>query len=91
MEYKVRIDFTESRNNDGDLEGVIKVIGFTYMAMEGDQIVSAVSGEINAPSPDPNNFTPLDDVTLPQLEGWVLSIIDENKFKRKIEWQITNG
>ena len=91
MEYKIRIDFTESKNNNGELEGVIFAIGFTYFAMEGDTIISSVQKEINVPKPDPNNFVPLNDVTLQMLESWTMSIIDVEQLKRKLQWQITNG
>ena len=91
MEYKIRIDFTESKDNSGELEGVIYVIGFTYFAIEGDTIISRVQKEINVPKPDPNNFVPINNVTLEMLESWTMSIINVEQLKRKLEWQITNG
>ena len=91
MEYKIRIDFTESKDKSGELEGVIYVIGFTYFAMEGDVIISSVQKEINVPKPDPNNFVPLNDVTLEMLESWTISIIDVEQLKNKLNGKLQMG
>jgi hypothetical protein len=84
MEYRLRVNYTDSINSYNDLEGVIRLIGWSYAAIDNGVVVADIEGEVEIAEPSADSFTPLNDVTLPQIEGWVLSIIDEEQLKTKV-------
>jgi len=91
MEYRLRVNYTDSINNYNDLEGVIRVVGWSYAAIDNGVVLAEIKDEVEIPEPSADSFTPLNDVTLPQLEGWVLSIIDEQQLKTKVNGKLQMG
>jgi len=88
MEYRLRVNYTDSINSYNDLEGVIRLIGWSYAAIDNGIVVADIEGEVEIAEPSADSFTPLNDVTLPQLESWVLSIIDEEQLKTKVNGKL---
>ena len=91
MEYRLRVNYTDSINSYNDLEGVIRLIGWSYAAIDNGVVLADIEGEVEIAEPSADSFTPLNDVTLPQLEGWVLSIIDEEQLKTKVNGKLQMG
>ena len=84
MEYRLRVNYTDSINNYNDLEGVIRLVGWSYSAIDNGVVLADIEGEVEIAEPSADSFTPLNNVTLPQLESWVLSIIDEQQLKNRL-------
>ena len=85
MDYRLRVNYTDSINKYNDFEGVIRLIGWSYAAIDNGVVIVDIEGEVEIGEPSANSFTPLNDVTLPQLESWVLSIIDEKQLKTELD------
>ena len=88
MEYRLRVNYTDSVNSYNDFEGVIRLIGWSYAAIDNGVVLADIQGEVEIAEPSADSFTPLNDVTLPQLESWVLSIIDVQQLKNKLNEQL---
>jgi len=91
MEYRLRINYTDSIDDYNGLEGVIRLIGWNYAAVDNGVVVADIEGEVEIPEPSSESFTPFDDVKLPQLESWVLSIINEQQLKNKLNGKLQMG
>jgi acyl carrier protein phosphodiesterase len=69
-----------------DLSDVVYVVHWKYTATTQDEeFTSTTSGVANIPSPDPENFIPFEDLTQSQVEDWVESAVDLEKFKNTLD------
>lgn len=87
MDYKIQIDYVDSKNESDGLNNVIYLIGWTWKALDGDTVIGEVKGETGFPPPDPNSFIDLDDVDFDTMIGWIDSSIDLNELQSRIQQQ----
>ncbi len=84
--YKLNIVKLDVKVLDNGLSDVVYVVHWKYTATTEDkEFTSTTSGVANIPSPDPENFTPFEDLTQSQVTGWVESAVDLEKFRETLD------
>ena len=84
--YKLNIVKLDVKVLDNGLSDVVYVVHWKYTATTQDEeFTSTTSGVANIPSPDPENFIPFEDLTQSQVEDWVESAVDLEKFKNNLD------
>ena len=84
--YNLNIVKLDVKVLDNGLSNVVYVVHWKYTATtENEEFTSTMSGVANIPSPDPENFIPFEDLTQSQVEGWVESAVDLEKFKEALD------
>ena len=80
--YNLNIVKLDVKISDNGLSDVVYVVHWKYTATSEDELfTSTVSGVANVASPDPENFIPFEDLTQSQVESWVESAVDLEKFR----------
>lgn len=80
--YNLNIVKLDVKISDNGLSGVVYIVHWKYTATSEDELfTSTTSGTANISSPDPENFIPFEDLTQSQVEGWVESAVDLEKFR----------
>lgn len=80
--YNLNIVKLDVKVSDNGLSDVVYVVHWKYTATSEDELfTSTTSGIANIASPDPENFIPFEDLTQSQVEGWVESAVDLEKFR----------
>lgn len=75
------------------LADVVFCVHYRYQGTEvdGDKTYFAeVYGTVNLSAPDPANFTPYNDLTKAQVEGWLSSALNTASLQANIATQIQN-
>ena len=75
------------------LADVVFCVHYRYQGNEvdGDKTYFAeVYGTVNLSAPDPDNFTPYDQLTKAQVEGWLASALNVPSLQANIATQIQN-
>ena len=84
--YTLKIIKLDVKVLDNDLSDVVYIVHWRYTATsENELFTSTTSGTANIPSPDPENFIPFEDLTQSQVEGWVESAVDLEKFRNILD------
>lgn len=84
--YKLNIVKLDVKVLDNGLSDVVYVVHWKYTATTQDEeFTSTMSGVANIPSPDPENFIPFENLTQSQVEDWVESAVDLEKFKNTLD------
>jgi len=84
--YKLNIVKLDVKVLDNGLSDVVYVVHWKYTATTQDEkFTSTTSGIANIASPDPENFIPFEDLTQSQVEGWVESAVDLEKFREALD------
>lgn len=87
--YNLEILKLEVKLLEDTLENVVFQADWRYTAIsEDEKYTEQTVGLATIPSPDPNNFTPFDDLTEEQVKGWVENEIDFDKFKEYLDVKI---
>lgn len=68
------INGMECRPQEGNLQNVVIIVFWTRLAVEqsgGKEYTASVYGSYACPEPNPNNFTPYNDLLQQQVDGWL--------------------
>ncbi len=74
-------------SKDG-LSNVVQTIHWRYRGTNENDNTSEVYGSQSVGDPNPDEFTPFDDLTLETVSQWLESIMDMEEIKQNIENQI---
>jgi hypothetical protein len=84
--YNLNIVKLDVKVLDNDLSDVVYIVHWKYTATTEDELfTSTMSGIASVASPDPENFIPFEDLTQGQVEGWVESAVDLEKFRSALD------
>ena len=87
--YNLEILKLEVKLLEDTLENVVFQADWRYTATsENEEYTEECVGLASIPAPDPDNFTPFDDLTEEQVKGWVENEVDFNKFKEYLDNKI---
>ena len=84
--YNLNIVKLDVKVSENDLSNVVYIVHWKYTATSEDELfTSTMSGIASVASPDPENFTPFEDLTQSQVEGWVESAVDLERFRGALD------
>ncbi len=87
--YNLEILKLEVKLLENTLENVVFQADWRYTAIsENEEYTEESVGLASIPAPDPDNFTPFDDLTEEQVKGWVENEVDFNKLKEYLDNKI---
>ena len=86
--YNWTISAVECKVKEGDLTDVIFVAHWRFNAENEDGVTSEVYGAQSLESPNPEDFTPFDDITTEQVIGWLEASMDVDAMKLNLDNQI---
>lgn len=81
----------ECKIQDGDLQNVVYTIHYRRQATEvdGDKTYFAETySTLSLPAPDPSDFTPYEDLTKEQVEGWLDELLPVSDIDASLDAQI---
>lgn len=81
----------ECKIQEGDLQEVVYIIHYRRQATEvdGDKTYSAETySTVSLPAPDPSDFTPYEDLTKAQVEGWLDELLPVSDIDASLDSQI---
>ena len=91
--YNWVISQLECKAKEGDLTDVVYIVHWRRQATEvdGDKTYNAeVYSTATLGNPDPAHFTPYDQITKSQVEGWLESVLDVSSIDANLNTQIAN-
>lgn len=65
--------------DEGGLQNVVYLIDWTYTANDGNGTQCYLYGQVSVAAPDPEQFTPYEELTKTQVQGWVETAIGEEQ------------
>ena len=77
--YNWVISQLECKAKEGDLTDVVYTIHWRYQANETDgdkSYFAEVYSSTTCPAPDPSKFTPYNELTQAEVEGWLTNLLD---------------
>lgn len=84
--YNLEILKLQVKILENTLENVVFQADWRYTATSQDEEhVEQAVGLASIPAPDPDNFTPFEDLTEEQVKDWVENEVDFNKFKEYLD------
>lgn len=93
INYQWVISQMECKAQEGNLTDVVYVIHWRRNAVEvdGDKTYTAeVYSTVTMPNPDPANFTPYNELTKTQVEGWLDASLNVTSIDENLATQIAN-
>ena len=86
--YKWIISAVECKVKEGDMTDVVYVVHWRYNATNENGITAEVYGAQTISSPNPEDFTPYDQITKEQVVGWLEASIDVPAMDLNLDEQI---
>jgi hypothetical protein len=74
-------------NLDG-LQDVIQTVHWRYRGTDENGVTAETYGAVTVGAPNPQDFTPFDDVTTSDVEGWLEVLLDVPSMQANLEAQI---
>ena len=74
-------------NLDG-LQDVIQTVHWRYRGTDENGVTAETYGAVAVGQPNPQDFTPFDDVTASDVEGWLEVLLDVPSMQANLEAQI---
>lgn len=74
-------------NLDG-LQDVIQTVHWRYRGTDENGVTAETYGAVTVGQPNPQDFTPFDDVTTSDVEGWLEVLLDVPSMQANLEAQI---
>lgn len=62
---------------DGELQNVIKTVHWRYRGTDENETTAEIYGVVAIGDPNPQDFTPWDEVTASDVEGWLEAIFGD--------------
>ena len=93
INYQWVISQMECKAKEGDFTDVVYVIHWRRNAVEvdGDKTYTAeVYSSLTLSNPDPAHFTPYNELTKSQVEGWLDAALDVTSINQNLASQIEN-
>lgn len=88
MEYKWIISALDCIINEDGLTNVITTIHWRYMGIDIDGITAETYGAQSISSPNPETFTPYEEINLEMVSKWLESKMDMEEIQKNIDTQI---
>jgi|GWRWMinimDraft_15_1066023.scaffolds.fasta_scaffold69756_1 hypothetical protein len=91
INYSWVISQLECKIQEGDLQEVVYTIHYRRQATEvdGDKTYLAETySTVSVPAPDPSDFTPYEDLTKAQVEGWLDELLPVSDIDASLDAQI---
>jgi hypothetical protein len=87
--YNLEILKLEVKLLEDTLENVVFQADWRYTATsENEEYTEESVGLASIPAPDPDNFTPFDDLTEEQVKSWVESEVNFEKYREYLDARI---
>lgn len=86
--YNWIISALDCKVNEDNLQDVVYTVHWRYNATNEDGITAEIYGAQNIDSPNPEDFTPYNEITKEQVIGWLEATIDVQKMKDNLDKQI---
>ncbi len=88
--YNLEILKLEVKLLEDTLENVVFQADWRYTATsENEEYTEESVGLASIPAPDPDNFTPFEDLTEQMVSDWILNIVDFEQYQQTLDEQIT--
>jgi len=71
------------------LQDVIQTVHWRYRGTDENGVTAETYGATAVGQPNPQDFTPFDDVTASDVEGWLESLLDVPSMQENLQAQIT--
>ena len=71
------------------LSNVIQIIHWRYKGTDENGVIAETYGAISVGEPNPQDFTPFDEITASDVEGWLVNILDVPSMQANLESQIS--
>ena len=89
--YNWVISQLECKAKEGDLTDVVYTIHWRYQANETDgdkSYFAEIYSTVTCPNPDPAHFTPYNELTQSQVEGWLNELLPVSDMQANLAAQI---
>jgi len=70
------------------LSDVIQTIHWRYRGIDENGVTAETYGGVAVGEPNPQDFTPFDEVTASDVEGWLVNLLDVPSMQANLEAQI---
>jgi hypothetical protein len=71
-----------------ELSNVIQIVHWRYKGTDENGVIAETYGAVSVGQPNPQDFTPFDEVTASDVEGWLENILDVPSMQTNLETQI---
>jgi hypothetical protein len=71
------------------LQDVIQTVHWRYRGTDENGVTAETYGAVAVGQPNPQDFTPFDEITASDVEGWLENILDVPSMQANLESQIT--
>lgn len=83
--YYFKINAVDAYVSQDGLENVIYNVHYTYYGKDENGNIASQIGVQHFPSADPDNFTPVEDLTQADIIGWLEPILPIDEFKVNLD------
>lgn len=93
INYQWQISQMDCVPQEGDLQDVVVTIHYRYQGtelIEEKTYFAEVYGTVTLGNPDPSNYTPYNELTKTQVEGWLEAGLNVESLQANISSQIAN-
>jgi len=70
------------------LQDVIQIVHWRYRGTDENGVTAETYGASSIGEPNPQDFTPFDEVTASDVEGWLVNLLDVTSMQANLEAQI---
>jgi len=70
------------------LQDVIQIVHWRYRGTDENGVTAETYGASSIGEPNPQDFTPFDEVTASDVEGWLVNLLDVTSMQASLESQI---
>lgn len=88
MEYKWTISALDCKVSEDGMTNVVQTIHWRYKGTNDNQVTAETYGAQTVGSPNPEAFTPFDDLTEEIVVGWLEATMDVDAMNTNITKQI---
>ena len=88
-----QINGMECKVQEGNLQDVVIIVFWTRLATQqsgGKEYTASQYGSYACPAPNPSSFTPYNNLTQQQVEGWLNSGLDVTAIDATLDAQLQN-
>ena len=73
-----------------ELQDVIQIVHWRYRGITENGVTAEIYGSISIGDPNPEDFTPFNEVTASDVEGWLMNLLDVPSMQENLESQIAS-
>lgn len=87
--YHFKINAVDAHVSQDGLENVIYNVHYSFIAEDENGNIATQLGVQHFPSVDPENFTPVENLTQADIIGWIEAVLPVDDFKANLDSQIS--